>query len=207
MKRLAFVAAAGVTFLVGCQMMTEELPTSASETPAAGVLKVPIPSIPLGTPAPGPTTSPTPTPTPGPTPTPTPSPTPTPTTGCGDPLPVVSNIKVVIHLQGPVRWTLDATPLVHNAEYCAEIGFPGRLDCPVRPEGDPERSACEEYALGYAEDTGRQGPTWYRDGQLCNGTDCENHPDNQYLVWAYESGIYQACSNKSDVCGGVEVNR
>jgi hypothetical protein len=111
-----------------------------------------------------------------------------------------------VHMQGPTRWTLDSTPYVHGRDYCAQVGYTdGRADCAVRPEGHPERSACEEYALGHADDTGRQGPTWYLNGELCNGTNCENHPDNQYLLWAYESGTYEACSNKNDICGSLVV--
>ena len=102
-----------------------------------------------------------------------------------------------IHIRGPNRWTLDSTPLVGpDAEYCRKIGFTdGRSFCPVRTEGAPDRVACEEYAVGHAKDTGRPGPTWYRNGELCTGNDdCENHPDNQYLLWAYGSGPYKACT-------------
>jgi hypothetical protein len=113
-----------------------------------------------------------------------------------------------IHLRGP-RYTLDTTPLVGpDVDYCRKIGFPDRSICPVRPEGSPDRVACETYAIGRAADTGRPGPTWYRNGKLCTGqpADCENHPENQYLLWAYGSGYYEACT-KDDVCGGVQVDR
>jgi hypothetical protein len=112
-----------------------------------------------------------------------------------------------IHLRGPAHWTLDTTPLVHDRDYCRQVGFTdGRTECAVRPEGSPDRSACEAYAIGSADDTGRPGPTWYRNGALCNGTDCENHPDNQYLLWANLSGRYEACT-KDDVCGAVQVDK
>jgi hypothetical protein len=201
--------------LVGCHTITEELPTAPSaspKAPASGVLKVSIPSIPTGTPTPKP---PAPTPTPSATPTPpTPTPTPTPQPpgagGCGDPLPPpLWAMNTKIHIRGPGRYTLDTTPIVHDREYCAKIGFTdGRVDCPVRTEGTPDRIACEVYAIGYAADTKRPGPTWTRNGNFCTGaqTDCENHDDNQFLLWAYGNGLYKACS-KDGVCGSVQVDR
>jgi hypothetical protein len=209
--------------LLGCHTITEELPTKPSKTPTSGVMTVPIPSIPVGsatpTPAPEPsatpTTSPSPSPSPDATPTPEPSPTPEPTpdppdaSGCGKPRPPdVARMKAVIHLKGPRMVTLDSTPLVGpDGGYCAEIGFTdGRSFCPVRPEGAPDRQACEALVVGLAEDTGRPGPTWTRNGKYCDGTACENNPDNQYLLWAYEGGTYEACA-KNGVCGTVEVDR
>jgi len=210
MIKNAIAAAAAATLLVGCHTITEELPTQPSD-PKGTVLKIPIPAIPGATPTPTPT--PKPTPTPGPTPTPDPSPTPTPTAGtCGAPLPVLNKMNVKIHLQGPAHWTLDSTPLVHNRAYCAQIGFTdGRTDCPVRVEGAPDRSACEEYAVGHADDTGRQGPTWYRDAgdgkgkQLCDNDKCTNYPTNQYLLWVMSAGTYSACT-ESGICGSVYAN-
>jgi hypothetical protein len=213
MKTIGYGIVASASLLLGCHMISEELPTTPTQTtPASPVLTVPIPKITVGaTPAPSPTpkASPTPTPTPSPGPTPTPTPTPTPSAGaCGNPLPpAISRMNTKIHIRGPNHWTLDTTPLVRDRDYCAAVGFTdGRGECAVRPEGSPDRSACEEYAVGYADDTGRQGPTWYRNGQLCDGTACENHPDNQYLLFANLSGYYEACT-KDDVCGGVEVDR
>ena len=104
---------------------------------------------------------------------------------------------------------LDSTPLVGpDADYCAKIGFTdGRSICPVRPEGHPEREACELYVTGRAADTGRPGPTWYRGGGFCTGpaAGCENHPDNQYQVLAYLGGTYKACA-RNGVCGEVVVD-
>jgi hypothetical protein len=114
-----------------------------------------------------------------------------------------------IHIRGPNRYTLDSTPIVHDREYCAQIGFTdGRIDCPVRTEGSPDRVACETYAVGRAADTGRPGPTWTRNGSYCTGNagDCENHEENQYLLYAFGGGMYKACS-ASGVCGSVEVGR
>ena len=72
-----------------------------------------------------------------------------------------------------------------------------------------DRVACEAYAIGRARDTGRPGPTWYRNGKLCTGaaSDCENHEDNQYLLKAYGSGTYEACTEDDSVCGEVVVER
>jgi hypothetical protein len=211
MKRIAYGMAAAALVLAGCHTITEELPTAPSASPKApnsGVLKVSIPTIPTPTPKPAPT----PTPGPAPTPTPTPQATPPPNTGgCGQPIPPpLWNINTKVHIRGPRFWTLDSTPIVHDREYCAQIGFTdGRVDCPVRTEGSSDRLACEVYALGgYAVDTGRPGPTWTRNGKHCTGADgdCENHQDNQFLVYAYGGGAYQACS-RTGVCGTVQVDR
>jgi hypothetical protein len=117
---------------------------------------------------------------------------------------------VSVHIKGPAAWTLDATPLVGpDAEYCALIGFTdGRQFCPVRPEGNPERTACETWLVGEALDTGRPGPTWRRNGGLCTGpsSGCENHGENQYLLRTFSSGTYTACAT-SGLCGEVVVNR
>ena len=94
-----------------------------------------------------------------------------------------------------------------DVEYCRKVGFTdGRAYCPVRPEGSPDRVACETYAVGRAKDSGRPGPTWYRNGKLCNGTDCENHEDNQYLLWVYAGGTYTPCT-RDGVCGEVQVDK
>jgi hypothetical protein len=213
MKTIGYGIVAVAFILVGCHTITDELPTQPTGTPSSPILTVPIPKISVGT-TPTPTPAPTPkaTPSPTPTPTPDPEPTPPPSAGkCGSPLPPeVTRMKAKIHLKGPARWTLDSTPLVGpDAEYCRKIGFKdGRLFCPVRTEGSPDRPACEEYAIGRAKDTGRPGPTWYRNGKVCTGksADCENHPDNQYLLWAYASGLYEACT-RDDVCGEVQVDK
>jgi hypothetical protein len=116
-------------------------------------------------------------------------------------------MNVNIHIRGPNKYTLDSTPLVAGAEYCEKVGFTdGRNRCPVRPEGHPEREACEAYAVGFAEDTGRPGPTWTVNGNYCNGNNCDNHPENQYLLWAYNDGRYRACA-KNGTCGSVDVDR
>lgn len=210
MNRTVYGLAGAAFLLVGCHTITEELPTSPSaspspKAPSSGVLKVSIPTLPTPKPAP----TPTPTPTPGPTPSPTPSPSPTPgpgAGGCGDPLPPpLWAMNTKIHIKGPNRYTLDSTPIVHDQEYCRKIGFTdGRVDCPVRTEGTPDRVACEIYAIGYAADTKRPGPTWTGNGEYCTGYNgCENHEENQFLLYAYKQGTYKACS-KDGVCGTVQ---
>jgi len=211
-------ALTGALLVVGCHTITEELPTQPSSPPSSGILTVPIPAIPLSnpkttptpaSPTPDPTPQPSPTPnTPGPDPTPDPDPDPPNSGGCGKPTPPpVSRMKAKVHLKGSRGSTLDSTPLVGpDGGYCAKIGFTdGRSYCPVRPEGAPDREACEAKVVGRAADTGRPGPTWTRNGKLCNGQDCENHPDNQYLLLAYKTGSYEACA-KNGVCGTVEVD-
>jgi len=212
-------ALTGAVLLVGCHTITEELPTQPSNPPSSGILTVPIPAIPLSNPPdtpprpspnPAPTPDAAPTPSPAPTPDPIPDPEPPDAGGCGRPKPPeISRIKAKIHLHGPRGYTLDSTPLVGpDGAYCEKIGFiDGRVYCPVRAEGAPDREACEALAVGRAEDTGRAGPTWTRNGQLCSGeaAGCENHPDNQYLLLAYASGNYEACASNG-VCGSVQVD-
>jgi hypothetical protein len=131
--------------------------------------------------------------------------------GCGEPTPPpITRFKVTTHLRGADFWVLDATPLVGpDVDYCASIGFTdGRQNCPVRPEGHPEREACEAWAVGTAVDTGRPGPTWRRAGNLCTGPagGCENHPENQYLLKAFLAGTYTACA-RNGACGTQDVDR
>jgi hypothetical protein len=188
-------------------------PTVPDPAPQAPTASTPAPS-PNPTPTPvlgGPAPKPSPTPEPGATPDPRPTPdAPGDAGGCGQPLPpALSRVNVKVHQRGDNRWLLDSTPLVGpDAAYCAKIGFTdGRGICAVRVEGHPEREACELYVTGRARDTGRPGPTWSVDGALCTGAPgCENHPENQYQVFAYKSGLYKACG-KNDVCGDVTVDR
>lgn len=154
-------------------------------------------------PLPGPTP---PVATPAPTPSPTPDPlVPPPESGCGKPYPgPIGRITVKAHNKGHEFWTMDSTPLVGpDPLYCLEIGFTdGRRYCPVRPEGHPERVACENWAVGKARDTGRPGPTWTRADLLCTGPEsgCVNHPENQYQLNVYKYGVVLACV-QNGVCG------
>ncbi len=211
MRKTAYAAAFIALLVLGCRhTLTEELPTSASSpTPARAVLTIPIPSGLAPTPTPKPKPTPAPTPTPGTDPTP--EPTPPPNAGkCGNPVPTkpIATFNVKIHIPGPNYYTLDSTPIVGpNKDYCRQIGYTdGRLFCPVRGDASKERKACEAYVVGKAKDTGKYGPTWYVDGQMCNGTNCEHDPDNPYLLHAFANGTYEVCS-EDDVCGTQVVNR
>ena len=167
-----------------------------------------------------PAPQPTPTPTPGAVPDEEPLPA-TParpadagdvaSAGCGEPAPpALARIKVTFHGSQSDRVLLDATPLVGpDAAYCRKVGFTdGRLYCSVRPEGHPERLACEAALVGRAADTGRAGPTWSANGKRCSGADgatwCLNHPDNQFLTFAYGAGRFRACA-ANDVCGEITL--
>ena len=129
--------------------------------------------------------------------------------GCGYPYPApIAKMNCKLHLYGPDFYTLDSTALVGDAAYCAQVGFPDRDLCPVRPEDSPERVPCETWRVGNAKDTGRPGPTWTVGGQYCTGpaSGCENDPTNQYALRVYRSGSYQVCAN-SGACCTVEVER
>jgi hypothetical protein len=99
---------------------------------------------------------------------------------------------------------LDSTPMVGpDAAYCASIGFTdGRSLCPVRPEGAPDRVVCENWRVGKAKDNGQPGPTWTKDGAFCTGPDsgCERIPDNQYQLFAYQSGTYVVSAENGARC-------
>lgn len=129
---------------------------------------------------------------------------------CENPAPHgLDQMSAVVHNRGPTRITLDSTPKVCDRTYCAEIGFTdGRTCCPPRPEGHPDVDPCNEAIVGRARDTGRVGPTWTFDGQLCapmGPGNCTVHPDNQFLLWVYGPGRARACGNLNGVCGEVVV--
>jgi hypothetical protein len=129
---------------------------------------------------------------------------------CLDPAPRgLDAMAAVVHIVGPNRITLDSTPKVCDRRYCAEIGFTdARTCCPPRPEGHPDVEPCNEAIVGRATDTGRIGPTWTFDGQLCGPAgpgNCTNHPDNQFLLFVYGPGTARACGNLNGVCGTVVV--
>jgi hypothetical protein len=137
--------------------------------------------------------------------------------GCGKPYPPqISRFNSKINGKGKEYYTLDSTAIVGpNGAYCLEIGYTdGRIFCPVRIEGSPERIACETWRVGYAKDTGRPGPTWILKtnadpaGHHCTGpaSGCENHPTNQYNLWAYSGGTYVMCG-QNGACGSVIVER
>jgi hypothetical protein len=213
--------------LVGAACGLPDNPTDPAPVPDTGTVNQGPPSTGnpttttpvLGSPA----ASPTPTPDPGEDPatgggdgtsTPPPDATPPPSpeaSGCSAPYPPdVARINVKIHIRGSEYWTLDSTPLIGpNPAYCAQIGYTdGREYCPVRPDGHPEREACEAWAVGTARDTGRVGPTWTRNGGACRGSSsgCQNSPENQYQALAFASGLFQACA-RNGACGEVAVDR
>jgi hypothetical protein len=209
MKRLLFASLLAASVVAGSCGEEAKAPVGPEPLPNAAAL---IPSAPAP--------QPTPTPTPGAVPDEEPFPA-SPSrpddaggvtsAACGAPVPpAVTQVNVKVHGQQTNRVLLDSTPLVGpNATYCRQIGFTdGRLFCPVRPEGHPERTACEAAGVGRAADTGRAGPTWSADGKRCDGPDggasCLNHPDNQFLVFAYGAGRFRACT-ASGVCGEITL--
>jgi hypothetical protein len=194
-----------------CGSLPEPTPTEpepvSRPAPSPEANPNPNPSPVFGAPAPSAT------PTPEPAPESSPSPPPPDSEGasaCGSPTPpALSSLNVKVHLRAGDRWVLDSTPLVGpDPVFCAAIGFPDRATCPVRPEGHPERAACELFVTGRATDTGRPGPTWSLEGRPCAGraSGCENHPDNQYQVLAFAGGLYRACG-RNGVCGEVPVDK
>ncbi len=124
--------------------------------------------------------------------------------GCGAPYPPpLHHFNSKIWMPAPEFDTLDSTPIVQDAAYCAAIGFTdGRSSCPIRLPGSPERLPCETWRVGYAKDTGRPGPTWTFNGKYCTGpaSGCENDPDNQFKLRVYIPGTFVMCS-ESGVCG------
>ena len=125
--------------------------------------------------------------------------------GCYKPYPPQpSRMKCKVHLKGPEFYTLDSTPLVGpNPEYCASVGFVGQSICPMRQEDAPDRTACENWRVGKAKDTGRVGPTWTRaDGSYCTGpaSGCANSPENQYQLYTYGPGAWVVTAENGANC-------
>lgn len=148
-----------------------------------------------------PTSNPTPLPTATPAPTPTPTPTPAgglpPGMTCNPTPPPLLYVAVKIHAGDSDRVILDTKPVVPNIDnYCDRVGFGSWKYCDTRPEGDPERVACDYLAIGKAADTGRWGPTWYYGNDLCSNqpTNCANHSVNQFFAVAKAKGVFEACA-------------
>jgi len=213
-RALGAVLAATCLLAWGCSSLPGDTSTQP-DPPTQPVATAPTPEpnpSPTGTPVLG---GPAPKPTPTPTSEGTPQPSPTPGSNggsgaCGSPLPpALSALNVKVHIRGADAWTLDSTPLVGpDAGYCAKIGFTdGRSVCSVRPEGHPEREACELYVTGRAADTGRPGPTWTFGGRFCTGrsSGCENSAENQYQLRVFQGGVFKACG-RNGVCGEVEAD-
>jgi hypothetical protein len=130
---------------------------------------------------------------------------------CGSPTPpAITRMGVGVLSSQPGWIVLDSTPMVGpDRTYCQLIGYTdGRLFCPVRPDGHPERSACEALQVGRATDTGRPGPTWTANGKPCTGrsrvASCENHAHNQYLAAVFGEGIFRACT-AANICGELRL--
>jgi hypothetical protein len=124
-------------------------------------------------------------------------------------------MNVKVHSNQGQKKVLDSAPIVCSGgdypEFCETMmKDPSRRCCPVRPEGHPQRSACETMVMGIARDSGRVGPTWTVNGKSCVSGDstavprCVNHPENQFLLFAFGPGLYTACS-ASGACGEVQV--
>jgi hypothetical protein len=138
-----------------------------------------------------------------PTPVPTPVPTPTPKPGivlpagmvCDPTPPPLLWVKFGKWRQRGPGWILDSEPIVKNVDhYCDRVGLGDWRYCQTRPEGDPQRIACDYLMTGIAKDTGRWGPTWRVDGMPCDGTNqCLNDSENQFKVIARGSGLFEAC--------------
>lgn len=90
---------------------------------------------------------------------------------CRPPIPPpLARAKVKLHQTEPKR-TYDRAFLVKDADYCREIGYTdGRLYCTVRPDGHPERDACETLRVGTPRWSHTQGTCWVRDNGMyrCN---------------------------------------
>jgi hypothetical protein len=157
----------------------------------------------------GSATAPGPVPTPIPTPVPEPTPTPI-TTSCSPLPPGASRLKLRIQAKNREFWDIDATPLVGpDGDYCRSIGFTdGRTICAVRPEGDPQRTECEAWAVGVARDTGRLGPTWTRNGEFCTGpeSECDHEPANLFQLRVYTGGLIKACTDHM-ACGEIFTDK
>ena len=143
-----------------------------------------------------PPTSPTAVPTVAPTPVPTPVGIVLPAGMVCDPTqPPLLRLKVVEWRRHGNGWVLDSSPEVPNVDhYCDRVGFGNWKFCFTRPEGHPQRVACDYLVTGTAKDTGRWGPTWTVDDVACDGrAACINHPDEQFKAIARGSGLYEAC--------------
>jgi hypothetical protein len=158
-----------------------------------------------------------------PIPTPTPDPNIPPAgSGCGQPYPPkITRFVIKVSYKLKDYWIVDTTPLVGpDGAYCAAIGFSdGRSICAIRPEGAPDRSACEIWRAGMSKDTPPlAGPTWTlqtKDGVIhyCTGlaSGCEHFAagDEQggpFQIKAYTGGLYTICT-QDGACADIEVER
>jgi hypothetical protein len=163
-----------------------------------------------------PTAVPTPIVTPTPVPTPTPDPNiPPADSGCGKPYPPpITRLNIKVLYRAPEYYTVDSTPLVGpDVKYCVSAGFyDARSICPVRPEGAPDREACELWRSGTAKDTGKPGPTWTRTDKAtgvtsyCSGVDAPCARKGPFTVKAFKGGLYEVCT-EAGACAEIQVDR
>jgi hypothetical protein len=158
--------------------------------------------------------------------TPTPTPTPDLRAQCGEPTPPgLYGMKVSVQVDSGFRKLVDSRPVVENVgrgnpseSYCGKVGFDWRAQfCDTRPEGNPQRPACDALVTGRATDTGRYGPTWEWDDRPCQpegsgeAEGCVNHGSNQFLVIARGEGSLLACASANEWpitgsrCGGCDL--
>ena len=137
-------------------------------------------------------------PTPVPTPTPAKSATLPPGMVCGYPTPPpMLRMNVKIHGYEGSRIVFDSKPIVPNTDgFCDKAGFGDWKYYDTRPEGSPERTACDYLVTGISSQTDRWGPTWYYNGKPCGSdpTLCAHHPSEQFMTIGKAPGTYMACA-------------
>jgi hypothetical protein len=137
---------------------------------------------------------------------PTPATTPTPSSAvvlpsgmvCDPTPPPLLRLNIKIHARDGNRTILDSKPVVTNVDgYCDRVGFGDWKFCDTRPEGHPQRAACDYLATGKAEN-GRWGPTWFLGMDNCGAKpeECADHPNEQFMTIAKKKGTYEACANE-----------
>ncbi|HUL76184.1 MAG TPA: hypothetical protein VL691_02895 [Vicinamibacteria bacterium] len=115
---------------------------------------------------------------------------------CDPTPPPLLRMQLKIHSDDGGRYVLDSKPVVPNVDhYCDRVGFGKWKFCDTRPEGDPQRTACNDPAQGRASDGVRWGPTWYYGTELCTqSTECALHESNQFMAIAHHNGTFYACA-------------
>jgi hypothetical protein len=131
---------------------------------------------------------------------------------CNPTPPPLLRMQLKVHSNDGGRIVIDSKPLVVNVDhYCDRVGFGDWKFCDTRPEGDPQRVACDYMATGISKDTGRWGPTWYSGNEPCSTSpNCSNHQDNQFMAIAKASGTFEACAADNvpvadSRCGGIDI--
>jgi hypothetical protein len=123
---------------------------------------------------------------------------------CGDPAPpALGRIKLECKPGREGVTVCDSTPLAYSpgGTFCASVGFfnadgvTGRLFCSPRPEGHPERLACEQVILG------GPAPVFVWDGPA----DQFAIRDNPFTVeFTTGKGTVKACNADQKVCSEVK---